>query len=495
MRAIEEAVKGARAEKLELESVECDDERVRKMGVSPHTVLTLADVKLALLRRIGALGSKGVFSAYVRACRAEFVVAAQGDARKAAVALLDALGYSESNGGYGAAGRCRKSGADVAVAVGDAMYYMLGRSVLYGETEDRVRKKRRGVYYVFNGATYDEMDTREVSWMAEEHVRAVTNLLACRDSERGKAAVRLLMKINETGLVAKAAKQMHAKLKDGELVEREGRMSAREIEREMDSGDYIGMRNGVYDLRVGRFMPTGTVPRSVLVSMRVKYDYVEAKGELSAEEAECRAEIREFYRTLFASDYNDANDASLEWMWRFMGSLLHRPRKRRAPCIFLGTDGGDNGKSVFTNLLHATLGGYSIARMYEERTYDDRRITCTSTMLPRGKGANARRGLPRDYESGNVQAIFHASPFEMVGFAPPRGVVIAPFGSVFVAGLKEADTARRLYPRDPCLFGKIDKWGPVHFAMMLEASGVGVPPTGSAPPPHEGSSSRPMPSA
>ena len=81
-------------------------------------------------------------------------------------------------------------------------------------------------------------------------------------------------------------------------------------------------------------------------------------GHWAAEEAQCRAEIREFYRTLFASDYNDANDASLQWMWRFMGSLL-KPRRRRAPCIFLGTDKGDNGKSAFTNLLHATLGAYS----------------------------------------------------------------------------------------------------------------------------------------
>ena len=134
----------------------------------------------------------------------------------------------------------------------------------------------------------------------------------------------------------------------------------------------------MYDLRVGRFMEKGTVPRSVLVSMRVKYDYVEAKGALCAEEAACRAEIREFYRTLFASDYNDANDASVEWMWRFMGGLLQRPRRRRAPCIFLGTDKGDNGKSVFTNLLHATLGGYSIAMMYE-RKYDEVRIAWGGT--------------------------------------------------------------------------------------------------------------------
>ena len=95
-------------------------------------------------------------------------------------------------------------------------------------------------------------------------------------------------------------------------------------------------------------------------------------------------------------------------------------------------------------------------------------------MLPQGKGAKARRGLPRDYESGTVQAIFHASPFEMGEVC--GDVVIAHFGSVFVAGLEEADTARRLYPRDACLNEKVRKWGPVHFAMMLE-SARGAPPT------------------
>lgn len=149
--------------------------------------------------------------------------------------------------------------AGVAAAVGDAMYYMLRRCVLYGEKEDPVRKRRCGVYYVFNGATYDGMDAAQVSRIANGCVRAVAKALARRGTrreeesfpERGNAAVRLLIKMEETGLVAKAAKRMHARLKGAGLVE-------------MDIGDYIGMRNGVYDLRGGRFMAKGTVPRGVV---------------------------------------------------------------------------------------------------------------------------------------------------------------------------------------------------------------------------------------
>ena len=83
---------------------------------------------------------------------------------------------------------------------------------------DPVRKKRCGVYYEFNGATYDGMDAKEVSRRGKKRVRAVANALARREDslhapQRAEAAARLLIKMEETGLVAKAAKQMHAKCK------------------------------------------------------------------------------------------------------------------------------------------------------------------------------------------------------------------------------------------------------------------------------------------
>ena len=64
----------------------------------------------------------------------------------------------------------------------------------------------------------------------------------------------------------------------------------------------------------------------------------------------------------------------------------------------------------------------------------------------------------------------------MGGLVAPWHGRIVRFGSVFVAGLEEADTARRLYPCDLFLHNKIRKWGQVHFAMMLEASARAVFP-------------------
>jgi hypothetical protein len=289
-----------------------------------------------------------------------------------------------------------------------------------------------------------------------------------------------LINIDETepdaNAFTKAINEMHSKLKDARLLVRDGRMSPGDLERAMDAGDYIGMENGVLDLRLRRFMPTGTVPRSVLVSFCSRLSYGHEMGEMGEmgemasdrmEEAHYRAQIHELYRTLFADDYNDPDDPSLAAMWRFMGNLLRRgPRRgQKPPCIFLGTDQGDNGKTLFTNLMHATLGDYSIARICIPK-FDGHRLVCTSTM------GEELRDLPIDYESGNVQAIFHASPYEMSAAqrtAPWHGHIVR-FGSVFVGGLEEADTARRLYPRDLFLHGKIRKWGPVHFAMMLEAA-------------------------
>ena len=438
--------------------------------------LTLVDVKLALLRRIGR-GVEGVFAAYVRALRTDGVrsvepvsgtEAVEADVHKAACALLDVLCYREGRRSKYGAKRC------FSTELAEYFYYIWRRSARYGyDTDDRSWR-----LYLFDGARYYFPPHSVLSCAAKTQLRAVVRSLVpesllvaprLHEQARADAAVRFLVKLDETELgateAAKAFTKLHAKLQDTGLLVRDGRMSPVDFERAMDTGSYIGMKNGVFDLLTRRFIPKWTVPRSVLVSMSVDYEYGAAGSTetgLTGLTAQYRAEINEFYRTLFASDYNDPNDASLARMWRFMGSLVASGAitKPRVPCIFLGTDEGDNGKSAFTNLIHATLGDYSIPRVYIPK-YDDCRLVCSSTVLP--------RSLPGDYQCGNVQAIFHASPFEMPAAFP---AVIAHFGSVFVAGLEEADTARRLHPRDPHIRDKISKWAPVHFAMMLEASAV-----------------------
>jgi hypothetical protein len=55
-------------------------------------------------------------------------------------------------------------------------------------------------------------------------------------------------------------------------------MRATATTRAMDGGEYIGFRNGVYDLNGDRFIPNEQVHYSVLVSMSTRYDYVAAEA-------------------------------------------------------------------------------------------------------------------------------------------------------------------------------------------------------------------------
>jgi hypothetical protein len=496
-RAIEEKLEG------KLEGAESAGTVAAEQAIASRGFLTLVDVKLALLPRIGR-SVEGVFSAYVRSLRADGVGtvepvsgvdAVEADIRKAARALLAALGYCELSGKYGAS----KKGS-VMRSLADYFYYIWRRSARYGHDPDaRAPYSQTWNLYLFDGATYDSPAHSVISCTAKQQLRSVlrsflgfAHFVPDEETEwakwarpRADAAMRLFVNIDETepgaNSVTKAIKKMHSKLKDARLLVRDGRMSPIDLERAMDAGDYIGMKNGVLDLRLRRFMPKGTVPRSVLVSFCSRLSYHHEMGEMGEmasdrrEEVHYRAQIHELYRTLFADDYNDPDDPSLAAMWRFMGSLLRRGQKRgqKPPCIFLGTDRGDNGKSLFTNLMHATLGDYSIARICIPK-FDHHRLVCTTT---RG---DLLRDLPLDYESGNVQAIFHASPYEMGGLVAPWHGRIVRFGSVFVAGLEEADTARRLYPCDLFLHNKIRKWGHVHFAMMLEAAGAAQAEAGAA---------------
>ncbi len=442
--------------------------------------LSLVDVKLALLPRIGrAHGAVArVYAEYVRGVRAEAAEAARAegpaDARKAAAALLDALGYSDCSG-YAA---IRVSRA--ASALGEFMYYTWRRSARYGvPCAAAPTGGRHRPLYLFNGATYDRVEIDRLSYKAEDRMRGIVRCLR-QAPEPGasplsaSAAERLVVKLDTTAIIKNALKRMHALLKDAALLPlleangRDGRMSPVEFESAMDTGAYIGMKNGVFDLRNKRFMPKGSVPLNILVSMRVNYDYVGPDDPAFPENC---AQIHELYRTLFAVDYADPDDACLAAMWRFMGSLLHRSGTVSAPCVFLGTDRGDNGKSAFTNLIHATLGDYSIAvgglgGCYYVAKWDANRLVCTETTLPR------RRAPP----CGNLQAIFHASPLEMGSKrAGGYGGFVARFGSTFSHSVSlprtEADIAGRMYPRDfRVMHDHVSAWAPCHFVMMVEAS-------------------------
>jgi hypothetical protein len=89
-----------------------------------------------------------------------------------------------------------------------------------------------------------------------------------------------------------------------------------------------------------------------------------------------------------------------------------------------------------SNLLHATLGDYSLAGIYDPR-YDSTPIVCSSPILPRvvrpsarrrnatnalGGGAEPVGGTTHRAKRGPPVQIFHASPYELSvgGLRPPR---------------------------------------------------------------------------
>jgi hypothetical protein len=200
-------------------------------------------------------------------------------------------------------------------------------------------------------------------------------------------------------------------------------------------GNYIGFTNGVYDMHNDRFMPKGSVPLNVLVSMCTNYAYV---GPDDPKFLEMRAQIEEFYRKLFA--------ARLAAMWLLVGSLLCRENVCKKAYVFFGE--GDSGKTTFTRLIQLTLGEYA-------GTSDDARArvhVCTGD-----PGAVSARGSSKPLVHARVRP------------AAERWIWPAEFGSTFVAGLDAPDPQRRRYPRDTDLGNRMREWAPYHFLMMIEA--------------------------
>jgi hypothetical protein len=72
-----------------------------------------------------------------------------------------------------------------------------------------------------------------------------------------------------------------------------------DFQRKLDTGNYIGFKNGVHDILHDRFLPRCSVPLNELVIMCTNYDYV---GPDDAKFPEMRMQIEEFYRKLHADD-------------------------------------------------------------------------------------------------------------------------------------------------------------------------------------------------
>ena len=292
--------------------------------------------------------------------------------------------------------------------------------------------------------------------MAQGHVSALFSLRSLTPlTARRRAVARLEARCSASGIVGTAIAKMVKSM----------RATAHEFESAMDGGEYIGFRNGVYDLCGDRFIPKGEVHYSVLVSMSTGYDYVAAQ----ACPQETIDKIKEFYRTLF-SDPSDAADANLAAAWRFSGSLLTAERK----CAVAFVGAGDSGKTAFTNLMHRTLGDYS-AGMFGFRFR--RSAHCNERVRMSVYAEVGRKDVVR-FECAGEALAFRATPVmhATAELSPSLARAIdagsaraVHFGSTFVH--EGIDPARRLYARDSMLLARdaFDTWALAHFHLMLAA--------------------------
>ena len=303
--------------------------------------------------------------------------------------------------------------------------------------------------------------------MAQSHVRALLSAPSFAPftplTPHRSPVARLEARCNASGIVGTAIAKM---VKSMRATATSDTTTAHDFARGMDGGEYIGFRNGVYDLNGDRFIPSELVHHSVLVSMSTGYDYVAADA--------CPREtidgIVEFYRTLFC-DPNDPTEADLAAAWRFSGSLLTAGRK----CAVAFVGAGCSGKTTFTNLMHRTLGEYCqgmfVVRFKRSAHWVSEKVRMsvyaevgrTDVVRFEGEGkalsfratpvmhatADLSPSLARAVDAGSARAVHFGSKFVHEGVAP----------------------ARRLYACDPTFITRevFDTWAPAHFHLMLAA--------------------------
>jgi hypothetical protein len=276
--------------------------------------------------------------------------ALEADVPKAAEHMLAVLDYCERLDEHG-----KVQSLSNFEDLGLFLYYVWRRVARYGFDRTQSSAAHQWTFYLFNGATYERGQFEQLHIKAKEHVRMIIGALAANVQLKTRV-ISLEAKCKSTDFVSRSIAEMQLSFKYVERLARCGLVSPNDFQLELDMGNYIGFKNGVYDILNDRFLPRGSVPLNVLVSMCTNYDYV---GPDDAKFPEARAQIEEFYRKLHADDYENPNDERLAAMWLLAGSLLFRGNVCKKAFVFLGSE-GDNGKSTFTELIQLTLGDYAV---------------------------------------------------------------------------------------------------------------------------------------
>jgi hypothetical protein len=422
----------------------------------------------------------------------------EADVGKAADAMLEVLEFQEYRDE--STGRVEKLGN--ITDLGLFIYHIWWRVARYGFDKTQSSESHQWTLYLFNGATYERGQWKALKRQAKHHFHSCIMQLCESPSLRSRAK-GTLARCKQSDFVTKALAEAVECMQDGKLLREGGLVSPDEFERELDMGNYVGFKNGVYDILSDRFLPKGRVPLNVVVSMCTNYDYI-PPDDLRF--PEMRAQIEEFYRKLHADNYEDPNDERLAAMWLLSGSLLFRGNVCKKAYVFLGSE-GDNGKSTFTELIQLTLGDYavtgnrsSLSGTHEQMTLDPdlvancKSLVCTFPEVQSvengvsagfkfncgklkaltGQDEQSCRGLYRDKRGIIIgfKPILHSNFMPVVDTldsAARDRLWVARFGATFPAGLTDPDLVRRRFPRIENLRGAMKQWAPFHFLLMLEA--------------------------
>ena len=388
--------------------------------------------------------------------------------------------------------------------LGDFLCHVWWRVVRFGYDTSQRTEAQRSTMYLFNGATYKAIGRNQrarLEGRMKAHAIACIELLLhdlCESPsvrERHRLSAAALKVCLKPRLMASALECAFGAIRG--LC---GPVDPEELDRTLDTRDFIGLTDGVLDVENNVFFPIGSVPHGVRVSMSVNYAYV---GPDDPRFPEMRAQINEFLRTVHAADYDDPNDARLAAMRLMSGLLLLRKNECKKAFVFLGSD--DSGKAEFARLLELTLGDYAVTgnriSLTRELTGIDRDLAADHKALvcvyPEARNADGSVVVKLD--GGRIYALAGNSRHSVR--APcrnPKGITIdfkpivlstlmpvvhplnnaardrlwiARFGSTFVAPGPgaEVDTRRRIFPRIPNLEQRMMQWAPIYLVMLVEA--------------------------
>jgi hypothetical protein len=386
--------------------------------------------------------------------------------------------------------------------LGMFFYYIWRRVARYACDASQSTEDKQYTFYLFDGATYKHGRRRQFASNVKEHVRAVVAALEAIPLLQARAA-SLEAKCTSSDIVTKAISEtLIESLTNNDKLVACGLCTTEEFERDLDTGNYIGFTNGVFDVSTLDWFPKGEVPFNVLVCKTTGYPYI---GPDDPRVAPKCAEIEEFLRTVHSDDYYDPNDQNLATMKILSGSFLQRGNPYKKLIVFLGAD-GDNGKSTFTELIQLTLGAYavtgnklSLSGSHDQATLDPdlianhKALFCVFPEIQSSEGGMScgfkfncgklkaitgddevqGRGLfcnSKGYSVGFV-SVAHTNLMPQVDSNDPTATErlwVARFGSKFPAGLTVADPARRMYPRIRNLKARMREWAPYHFLIMVE---------------------------